>query len=416
MIQIPDPSTLQPQIHPFDASRRLLLLRSDATELVRVDFLFEAGSSYQPKPLCAAAANKLMTVATQKMDAARLAEYLDYRGAIVETSSDVLQTSLTVYTLRRFAEEVLVVVGDMIYHPQFGSDDFSLWCKKKSVELATLEGRSQHIARRLFYQTLFGTEHPLGRYAIAADAARLEVDTVRDFHKRYYVDGGCQVILSGHIDDGLIEHIAGIWHKGTTTVTHDKNLAKSPIAGNLHISAAITDSVQTSLRIGRQLPFDWSHPDYAPFMILTTLLGGYFGSRLMSNLREDKGYTYGIQARTQIYRGCIVFYIAADVAAGKADAAEQEIVGELRRLMEEKVEADELLLVKTVLAADFVRSIDGIFERAARLCDMHATDVTEQLTQNLCKAIETTTAVQLQELAQRLLNPETMVYCRAGAE
>lgn len=162
------------------------------------------------------------------------------------------------------------------------------------------------------------------------------------------------------------------------------------------------------------MPLRWDSAEYARLMLLVTALGGYFGSRLMMNLREDKGYTYGSYARTQIYRGAIVFYITADVAAGTADAAVGEVVRELDRLSNEPLEDEELQLVKTVLVGDFLRSVDGVFEISSRYCDMLGTSINERFTDNLRAAINETTAVQLQELAQRLLNSEAMTVCLAG--
>ena len=134
----------------------------------------------------------------------------------------------------------------------------------------------------------------------------------------------------------------------------------------------------------------------------------------MRNIREDKGYTYGIYARTQIYRGCIVFYITADVAANTADDAVSQVFHELEQLAACPVSEDELALVKNVLVGDFLRSVDGIFELSSRYCDMLANGVDECLTDNLRKALNETTAAELQELAQRLLRVEEMTVCTAG--
>ena len=174
-------------------------------------------------------------------------------------------------------------------------------------------------------------------------------------------------------------------------------------------------ATQTTLRLGRVLPLPWDSMDYARFVLLTTILGGYFGSRLMSNIREDKGYTYGIYARTQIYRGVIVFFITADVSAGKAEAALDEVFKELKLLRSKAVDDEELAVVKNVLAGDFLRSVDGVFERSARFCDMLGTGVDERLTDNLRLALEETTPAQLQELAQQWLSPADMTVCLAGA-
>lgn len=387
------------------------LFPSDTTDLVKADFLFEAGSAYQPQMLCATAANKLLSVATTELNATQLAEFMDYRGVIIENNSDIYQSTLTVYMLHRFADEVIPVVRQMLTRPAFSPEDFLPWREKKKQQLATFEQQTSHLARRIFYQTLFGEQHPLGRYAVADDADRLELDTVRRyFHERYSPDR-CTVVLAGNTN-GLSQLLPPDF-SAASIPSASPILTPEPSLHTHHITVA--NATQTSIRIGRILPIRWDEPDYADFMLLTTLFGGYFGSRLMTNLREDKGYTYGIYARTQIYRGCIVFYITADVAAGTAQKAQQEITREMRRLAEETVSDEELALVKTVLAADCIRSIDGIFERSARFCDMYATGVTEQLTANLSYTLQNTSASQLQQLAQRLLNPGDMLFCSAGA-
>lgn len=408
MISLPDSISLQP--HHIDG---VYCFPSENTTLVKLDILFEAGSSYQSEPLAAAAANKLLAVATRRMDATRLAEFLDYRGVVVETNNDVLQSSLTIYFLRRFADEVIPVVAQMLHEPAYNSRDFEVWRDRKRQEISTLEQQTSHQARRLFYQTLFGASHPLGRYATPPDTNRLTLDIVKDHYDRFYNQAACTVVVAGMIDDELLallhRHVA--LNQRQVHLRDSLPIPQAPSAQRC-LSVQIPDAVQSTLRVGRLLPLRWDEMDYARFMLLTTLLGGWFGSRLMSNLREDKGYTYGVYARTQIYRGLIVFYITTDVAVDVAEPATQEILNELERLVE--VDEDELLQVKTVLASDFVRSVDGVLERSSRFCDMYATCLTEQLTDNIRRALHETTAAQLQELAQRLLNPEEVIVCRAG--
>ena len=410
MIKMPAIETLTPIA--FAADRRIACFPSGNTDLVKIDFLFEAGSAYQEQPLCASAASKLYSVATRSLSAAEMSEFVDFRGIIMETNSEVLQSSLTVYMLRRYVDEMLPMIKAMFEQPAFAEEDYRVWQTKRHEEIATLEHRTAPMARRLFYQALFGATHPLGRYATADDVYRLELHIVKDFWRRRYRLASCKVVAAGAVDDMLLDSLHGLLptnYVDTVRMTLD-NVLGIPTTKHLPMPGA----TQTSLRIGRLLPLSWDSIDYARFMILTTLLGGYFGSRLMRNIREDKGYTYGIYARTQIYRGCIVFYIVADVAAGTAEAAIQEVFNELRRLSDERVDDDELLLVKNVLVGDFLRSVDGVFELSGRYCDMIGTSVDERLTENLAAAIDETTAAQLQELAQRLLKVEDMTVCTAG--
>ena len=422
MISIPDTHTLKPQA--FSGDPRIALFPSRNIDLVKIDLLFEAGSAYQQQKLCASAASKLYTLATRRMTSAQVAEFMDFRGIITETTNEVFQSAFTIYTLARHLEELMPLVHEMFLSPAFAEEDYVRWQQKRHEEIATLEQRTSHLARRLFYQALFGDAHPLGVYATADDVYRLQLDTVVEHWKKHYDLSHCKVVLAGNIEkcsvfseqcavcsDAAAPGTLNTEHSTLNTEHLTLNTSHFPLPTS-HFP--LPTATQTSIRIGRILPIAWNSVDYARFIILTTALGGWFGSRLMRNIREDKGYTYGIYARTQIYRGCIVFYITADVAAGTADAAIEQVFNELESLARKPLPQEELTLVKNVLVGDFLRSVDGIFELSSRYCDMQANGVDERLTDNLRTAIKETTATQLQELAQRLLKVDDMTVCTAG--
>ena len=426
MISIPQTDTLVPQEHTLANGRKLYYFPSD-TELMKIDLLNEAGSAYQTQPLVAAATNKLYAGASKKMTAEQVSEFLDFRGIIVENNNTVLQSTTTFYTLSRHMDDLLPLIDDLVRMPAFPEREFDVYRRERRQKIMASQQKSSDMARRLFYEVLFGFDHPLGRYATPEDADGLSLQAVKQHYSDFYHPGDMTIVLAGHVDEHLLNAIEKFFGYDISVETQraashhariDSLAVETQYAAPLQTvrrDFLISGAVQTTLRIGRIIPLSWDDPDYARLMLLVTVLGGYFGSRLMSNLREDKGYTYGIYARTQIYRGVIIFYITADVAGRAADDAEKEIMHELQRLVDEPVPDEELDLVRTVLAGDFLRSVDGIFERSARFCDMLGTDITEQLTDNLRMAINETTAVQLQELAQRLMKPSDMIVCRAGA-
>ena len=418
MIDIPATQTLLPEEHKLSNGRTLYAFPSTSTELVKIDFLYEAGTAYQQQKLVSSAANNLYTVASNEMDAKQLSEFFDYRGILVDNNSDVLHCSSSFYTLHRHLGDLLPVLEALVHRPAFPVEEFEVFRNKRRQKLMAMRQQSSDVARRLFYTALFGEEHPLGHYADPEDADRLTLDAVRNFYKEYHHAGDMDIIVSGKIDDKLLAAFDSAFGHDSASTSH--TLIPTLAQTTTHTikqsnNQAIKGSVQATVRVGRILPLRWDDPDYAHFMILTTLLGGYFGSRLMSNLREDKGYTYGIYARTQVYRGVIVFFITADVAQHAVDDAEKEILHEVRRLRDEAVSAEELELVRMVLAGDFIRSVDGVFERAARFGDMLGTHVTEQLTDNLREALVTVTSDKIQQLAARYLQDDQLCVCRAGA-
>lgn len=409
MISLPDTASLLPQVYRC-GNGTIHYFPTEGFPMVRLDLLHEAGSAYQPQPLCAAAANRLFVLASDSRSAAEVAEFMDYRGIVVESDPDQLVSRTTFYFLRRYLDDLLPVIDDLMRHPAFPQADFDAYRSKRRQEVLAMQQQSPKMARRLFYQSLFAKGHPLTVYAEADDADRLTRDVVRQFYAERY--GSCHIVLSCDVDDELLRQVASLQNE---TVPIDRKTLSGQSEATGSFAMPIAGAVQTTLRVGRVLPLRWDDPDYARLMLLVTLLGGYFGSRLMSNLREEMGVTYGVYARTQLYRGVIVFYINTDVAGGTADAAEQAIRHELRRLCDELVDDEELQRVKTVLVGDFIRSVDGVFERAQRFGQMWAADIDERLTDNMREAVATATASQLRELACRLLDPDRMVYCRAGA-
>ena len=416
MISIPATDTLVPREHRLSNGRKLYYFPS-GTELVRIDLLSESGSAYQTRPLVAAAANKLFTVASEHMNAEQVSEFMDFRGIIVESNNTVLQSTATFYTLSRHLGDLLPVLDDLVHAPAFPEREFEVYRRERRQKIMASQQKSSDMARRMFYEKLFGFDHPLGHYATPEDADRLTLEEVKRHYADYHCAGDMTIVLAGHVDDRLLAAIDDRFGHDTPSDS-PKHLSLPVPSPTSHLSPLtfhLPSSVQSTIRVGRILPLRWDDIDYARLTLLVTLLGGYFGSRLMSNLREDKGYTYGIYAHTQIYRGVIVFYITADVAGNVVDEAEKEIMHELQRLVDEPVAEEELDIVRTVLAGDFLRSIDGIFERSARFCDMLGSDITERFTDNLREAILSTTPADLQRLAATYLAPEQMTVCRAGA-
>lgn len=420
MISFPNVGRLlQPETKVLGNGRQLLLFPSESTELVKLDFIFDAGHVYQPQLLCAHAAAKLMTVATHTKNAQQMAEFLDARGVLVDSSMNLYTSTLTLYTHRRWAEEVIPVAMEMITRPLFSEADFGVWLGAKRQELAVMRQRSSAEARRVWNEALFGVAHPLGRTASVADADCLTLDVVRRFHREHYTPAGCRVVVSGCIDDGMLKRLEELLGDEAAHVSEIRldNSFVLPADTSATRRVAIEGAQQASLRVGRILPdASASEPgDYERFVMLTSLLGGYFGSRLMSNLREDKGYTYGISAHVQQYRGYRVFYVVADVAAGVHDAAVSEVMKEMQRLCDEEVPQEELAMVKSVLAGDAMRALDGVFERSDRYGDIIEAGSSDLFGPNFSKVLAETTPADIKLLANKWLRQPDMLVALAGA-
>ena len=427
MLQPPSLQSLVPQTHTLPNGNTLRYFPNSALGLVRLDITLEAGSRYQQWKSQAYIANRLFGEATAGRGANEVAEFLDFRGIILERTTDVCVGNLSFYFLRRYADELFALVRQMFDSP-YSSEDvspitpamFAAAVAGRRQQLATSFQKTAYLARNHFYEILYGSSHPLGTYAKPEDMEHLTLDAVNHFIDCHYRLGSAHLLLSGCVDDDLLrladqylspdrgEAVAELLlpPPAPTSGCSDNRTIGQPdnrAISNFNYQFSIPHAVQSTIRIGRILPMPWDSTDYACFLVLNTALGGYFGSRLMSNLREDKGYTYGIYSQSQIYRGNVVFYITADVAVEATQAAVDEVMSEIARLQHEPLPDDELARVRSYMMGDFIRSIDGVFEVSERYRQMAATHTGEQLTTNLLDAILHVTPAQLQTLAQTYL-------------
>lgn len=423
MLPAPSLDILAPRVATLSDGRPLHMFPSMAFDLVKLDLTFEAGSRYQWLKSQAHAANQLVGEATASHGEDWVAEFFDFRGISVERSTGVSTAALSFYFLRRYADELLPLLREMVECPRIAPDLFDAYLRRRRHELLTGAQKTSTVARNQYYHHLYGADHPLGVYATADDLSALRLDDVAAFVARHYRLEEAFIILSGCVDDGLVSlvdrHLSVASVTPGPSVSHPLLPPCDPVVavaapGRWHVQ--VPSAVQASLRIGRVLPFAWHDVDYPRFMVLNTVLGGYFGSRLMSNLREDKGYTYGIHSMTQIFRGQIVFYVVADVAAAAANPAVDEVLAEMQRLVREPVDEEELERVRNFMMGDFIRSIDGVFEIAERHRHLTATRVGEEFADLYLDTLTRVDALSLMPLASKIFSPENLTIVTAGPQ
>lgn len=409
---------LVPRQYRLSDGRPLLYFVSSNLPLVKLDFTFEAGSIYQDKKCQSAAASQLVCQAGARHTAAEVAEFFDFRGIIVERGADVCTGSVTVYFLRPYAEELFMLLRELFDDPVVTEQAFAAHVAKRRMQLLSGQQKTSVRARNAFYEAVCGPAHPLGRHAQPADADSLSIDDVRRFIRDRYSLSQASLMLGGDIDEELLR-LADRYFSSPLSVAVPPALAlpaSEPLALGPEGLEMIEmpQAVQSTIRMGRVLPFAWDSEECALFSVLNTVLGGYFGSRLMTNLREDKGYTYGIYSQMQVYRGAIVFFLTADVAAESTSAALYEICAELERLCAEPVAPAELQRVCSYMRGDFLRSIDGIFEISERCRQMTATGCDERITRRLLETLRIVTPQHLCSLAQQMFAPGSLVTIVAG--
>ena len=384
-------------------------LEAGVQEVVEIDWVFPAGIWQEAKPAVAQAVAALMRNGTPKRSAQEINETFEKYGATLRTGAGEDWASVTLYTLSRHLPALLPLVREVIEEAAFPEEELRIYTENTVQRLLVSLAQCDFIANQRIDALLFGEAHPYGRYTKKEKVEALTREDLVAFHKRYYDLGAAQIFAGGHLSPAhrkLIREIFGDLKTGDTDVTPPAEMYSAPAPSD-RVQRISNDAngVQGAIRVGRLFPTR-EHPDFAPMVVLNTVMGGYFGSRLMSNIREEKGYTYGISSSVQplLHGGSLIIH----TEAGKdvCELAVKEIWKELALLQQQPIEEEELLLVKNYLLGGLLGALDGPFQLLARWKSLILNGFNEPKFQENIRIYKTVDAAQLQALAQKYYNRE----------
>ncbi len=389
----------------------------DTTELVKLQFMFVGGQWVQDRPLQAYLAVKLLKEGSRKFSEELIADLLDYYGASIDARVNMSCAVLTLTCLRRHIDKVLPIVIDILESPVYGEDklQIALAQSRKAYEVGLNTVGEQ--AKQLFYTRLYGADHPMAQFPTRADYDTFTSDDLRRYKERHISLHNCTVWLTGRVDSATWHTIATsieqchLW-QGEVFDGYRKYEVAAPTQRRHHHEMP-EHTFQSCLRVGG-ICLERTHPDYPAMTVLSTILGGYFGSRLMMNIRERKGYTYDIHTTIYQLPHDTALVTTTETPNQFVDEVVTEIHTEMQRLVDEQVSDDELRLVVNYMTGNLCRAYEGGFSLASRLMRLHChgldlTDIARE-----AEVITSLTPRELQAVASRHLN-FTTIECVAGS-
>ncbi len=394
----------------------LNIIRAGSQEVVRFDILVWGGQCHQERPLQAMFTNRMLREGSRLFTSAQIAEKLDYYGAWLELSSSLNCGFITLYSLNKYFPKVLEIIADMLMHPLFPEKELDVVREVNKQQFLVNSTRVEVISRKLFNRSLFGAENPFGRYAEEMDYARITPEVLKEFYRSYYHSGNCTVYVSGKVTPEIVscieQHIGGeAW--GETREMPQVQLPEPQRTSEKHLFAERKDALQSSLKMG-DFVMDRLHPDFLKCRVMTTLFGGYFGSRLMSNIREDKGYTYGIGAGIINYPGKSIIAITTEADNQYVDAIIREVYTEIDRLHNDLPSVEELDMVKSYMLGDLSRSYEGPFSLSDAWIYVETAGVKDDFFVRSVDTIRNITNEEIRTMAQRYLRKESLIEVVAG--
>lgn len=394
----------------------LYILNAGDNEVVRIDLLMEGGRWQQTQRLQALFTNRMLREGTRRYSAAAIAEKLDYYGAWLELSSSSEYAFVTLYSLNKYLPETLDVFESIVKEPVFPQDELSVILDNNIQQYLVNCSKVDFLAHRALVNSVYGSKHPCGQLVREEDYHLITPSVLQAFYDRYYHSGNCRIYLSGKVSEQSVRRIEAIF--GAEPFGKDFRKPEKPFyapetSPDKRVFIERADAMQSAVRMG-MLSVDRRHPDYLKMRVLVTLFGGYFGSRLMSNIREEKGYTYGISAGLMPYPDSGLLVINTETANEFVEPLIKEVYHEIDRLQNDPVSDSELAMVKNYMLGDICRSYESAFSLADAWIFIHTSGLDEAYVGQTVDAVKSITPSEIRELATRYLCKETLKEVVSG--
>ena len=380
-------------------------INAGAEDVMAIEWVFAAGNSQEDQNLVAATTNFLLRNGTTTKTAFQINDHFEYFGSYLNRSCSNETATITLHCLTKHVGELLPAVKELITDSTMPQDELAIYQQNMKQRLKVSLKKNDFIAGRLIDVYLYGEKHPYGKYSSAEEFDAIQREQLLEFYKKYYQQGKLIMFIAGKLPANLEQLLNQYFGDLPNNAIEVK---QTPLLHATEKKYRITndpDGVQGSIRIARPFP-NRHHPDFLKVQMLNALFGGFFGSRLMSNIREDKGNTYGIHSYLQNHMQHSAWMISTEAGKEVCEATIAEVYKEMKDLREELVDDEELLLVRNYMMGSILGDLDGPFQIMARWKNIILHNLTEQYFYDSINTIKTISAEELQALAQKYLQPE----------
>jgi zinc protease len=382
------------------------LVNMGTVDTLMMNVIFFAGNCYESENLVAASTNFMLKNGTRSKTAYQINEHFEYHGAYLNRQSGHETAELTLHCMKKNFAELLPVVSELIADSVFPEEELGIYKKNMQQRLQVNLRKNDFIAGRLIDTYLFGPSHPYGRYSSMEDYESLNTEGIKKFYDQYYLHGRCVIFIAGPLPADIQTLVESNFGSLPLTGSSRPDLIDAAILPVKEKKYRVTndpESVQGAIRIARNFP-NRHHPDFQKMQVLNNIFGGFFGSRLMANIREDKGYTYGIHSYLTNLVQETAFMISTEAGKDVTEATIHEVYLEMKRLCQEAPGEEELKTTKNFMIGTLLGDLDGPFQVAGRWKSLILNGLTEDYFYHGIETIKNIQPVELQELANKYLN------------
>lgn len=391
--------------HILNNGANVYVIDAGAEEVLQLEWVFYAGNWFENKNLVAASTNFLLKNGTSKKSAFQLNQHFEYYGSYLNRNCYNETATISLHCLSKHLEVLLPVVKEMLIDSVFPDEEISIYKQNMKQRLNVNLKKSDFVAGRLIDAYLYGEEHPYGRYTRFEDFDKVTREEVQSFYKQYYQSGKFILFVGGKVPSNLFallnQHFGDLNHEPVNVV----KLPSLPASEKKYRVTNDPQGVQGAIRMGIQFP-NRHHADFIKAQVLNNVFGGFFGSRLMSNIREEKGYTYGIYSYLENHIQQSAWIVSTEAGRDVCEATIVEVYKEMDRLRDKPVGNEELLLVRNYMMGSILGDLDGPFHIINRWKNIILNDLDEDYFYQQIETIRKVSSKELQDLANKYLIAE----------
>jgi predicted Zn-dependent peptidase len=383
-------------------------------ELVRIEWIFKNLRFDPAKPLLNVAVNSMLTEGTSQLSASQIADQIDFYGAFLQVDYGYDHSQAVLYTLNRHLSETLPVMKALISDSVFPEKELETFIRNQQQKLQVSLQKNDVLARRKFNKALYGdTSYGLG--ADFDDYKTLHRDDMLEHFRQMYQPSNCTIIVAGKVDEDILKLISQSFGEEWNNYSKAADISQPELkpATEQFYFIEKPEALQSAIRMGLPM-INRNHPDFPALQVLNTVLGGYFGSRLMANIREDKGYTYGIGSGLSSLEHGGAMFIASEVGADVCRAAVTEIEKEISILKTELVPEEELSLVRNYMMGSLLGSLENVFSHADKFKNIYFAGLSYEYYDRYTEVVKNTTSEEVLQLANKYLDLDKFYKVIAG--
>jgi zinc protease len=340
-------------------SIKLFQFKNINLNLIHFTIRIKGGLIFENQKYLSQACFNLLKESSENRTASEMDEILDFYGATWYISVNVEYISIHWIIPKTNCHLLLPTLIDILLNPVFKEENLERFKKKKIKDLEYNELKYSYRANQLMYQSMFEEDTPMGTLLNKTHINELTIHQIKGFYSTCFNASNITVFVAGNIDNSL-EHIMNQSFSQIPNGVISNPISNLKVNFNPQLIVENRDDAMQSSFILCKKGVSFLSDSRRDFSFLTTLLGGYFGSRLMQNLREKNGYTYGVQNGSMYFRNESIFSIDCDVKVDKTKNAIEQCFIEMQRLQTEEVSDEEIKNVKRYLQGTVLRDVDGV--------------------------------------------------------